>query len=688
MLPPTGPVGPRCDDPAVAVRTKTRSTGIERAVDAALAPVGGWADAPARAWLAADVARARAEAVDALEADPDPAGAARDLARALTVGGPTSPDGAPVALAREARGELLLERDDGTVERIAPDLEDRLEASARRVIADDLRERVLASDPDATDGALEVARARAVTRASRAVTSARGALERARAALLTKPPLVLGSSWCVDLARLPAALQDEVAACEPQAAAWAAQDERLPARVADTRLLPDDLAAQVVTALGPLDAARAGLLVEGDNARALRLLSARLAGEVQCAYLDPPFNTTSDGFAYADRLPSALWLAALDERLGLVSRLLRADGSLFAHIDGHEKERLRLLLDEHLHHVTEIVWRIGWISGFKSKANKFIRNHDTIYHYGRSPRPLFVKHYLPYPPGYVRRDGKPPTGAGYPLEDTWNCSEMDRLDSIQIKSFSREKVGHAGLTQKNEDLLERVLLSSSREGDLVLDPYLGSGTTAAVAHKLGRRWVGIERGAAAGDYARPRLVRVLAGDPRGVSARHGWRGGGGAFQTLRLESPDLALANVLAPGERAVPGQVAYTLAGGRPRLDPAVFADPLNAWLRGPDGARLRVDLPETLSWLLGVRVERIIERAAGRLVVGVDAAGQAVITVWPRASASARALLDEAPRGGTGTLVVPEGVAPARRWSGWKVVDLEQAFDEVLVPAGAAKR
>jgi hypothetical protein len=658
---------------------------VERAVDAALAPTGGWADGVARAWLATDVARARAEAVEALEAAPDPAAAARDLARALRPGGATAPDGAPVALAREARGELLVERDDGEVERLAPDLEARLERAAARVIADDLRARVVAQDTDG-QALVDLAQARAASRAASAVARARGALERARVALLTKPPLVLDASWCVDVARLPVPLQEDVSACAPQAASWAAEDARLPARVVDTRLLPGALAARVVAALGPLDVARAGLLVEGDNARALRLLTPRLTGEVQCAYLDPPFNTASDGFAYADRLPSALWLAALDERLGLVAPLLRGDGALFAHIDGHEKERLRLLLDEHLHHVTEIIWRIGWISGFKSRAQKFIRNHDTLYHYGRSPRPLFVKHYLPYPPGYVRRDGKPPSGAGYPLEDTWNCSEMDRLDSIQLKSFSREKVGHAGLTQKNEDLLERVLLSSSRPGDLVLDPYLGSGTTAAVAHKTGRRWVGIERGAAAGEYARPRLVRVLAGDPRGVSARHGWKGGGGAFQTLRLESAELTLANVLAPGERAAPGQVAYTLEGGVPRLDPAAFDDPLAAWLRGPGGTRVPVDLSETFSWLLGVRVERVVDVAAGRAVIAVDAAGGRSIALWPRASGDAPALLDLVPPDGAGTLFVPEGAGVRR--AGWVVHDLAQAFGEVLLPAGPVKR
>ena len=136
----------------------------------------------------------------------------------------------------------------------------------------------------------------------------------------------------------------------------------------------------------------------------------------------------------------------------------------------------------------------------------------------------------------MRRDGKPPRGQGLPLEDTWNCSSGDRLDSIQIKSFSREKVGRGDMTQKNEALLERMLEASSGPGDWVLDPYAGTGTTCATAHKMGRRWIGIERMEAARTVVLPRLKRVLFGDRYGISQARGWTGGG-AFQFVRLESP-------------------------------------------------------------------------------------------------------------------------------------------------------
>lgn len=666
MVPATGGVGGGCDSGDVIRR---RAAPPPRLIPAAVdgPPAEGWGAEAVIPWLAADLALARAEAEDALAGAPDPRQAGRDAAAALAAPVPSAAPGGPVGLAWAHRGEHVVERDDGPCETLAPDLEARLEAAAGRAAADALRARLL---DGAGDPAQEVAQQRATLAAARALARGRSAVERARVALWTRPPLVLASSWVVDAAALPAALQADVVA-------------EAEGGVIDTRGLPGDLGRRVVEALGASERAAAGLLVEGDNARALRLLAARLGGRVQCAYLDPPFNTTSDGFAYADRLPSHLWLAALDERLRLLVPLLRPDAALFAHIDGHEKERLRLLLDEHLHHVTEVIWRIGWVSGFKSRANKFIRNHDTIYHYGRSPRPLFVKQHLPYPAGYVRRDGKPPTGAGYPLEDTWNCSALDRLDSIQLKSFSREKVGCAGLTQKNEDLLERVILSSSRPGDLVLDPYAGSGTTAAVAHKTGRRWVTIERTAALEAFARPRLARVVAGCPRGVSARHGWKGGG-AFQTLTLESADQALASLLRPGERAAPGQVGFRLDGGRPRLDPAVWEDPLGAWLPW-GGGRVAVDLPETFAWLAGLRVEREVDGPAGRVCLA-----EGVVVAWRRPGASLDDVLrlaDGASRT-SGVLFVHGPGAPPRRWARREVRRLEPALDDLLVPDGGVAR
>jgi len=107
-----------------------------------------------------------------------------------------------------------------------------------------------------------------------------------------------------------------------------------------------------------------------------------------------------------------------------------------------------------------------------------------------------------------------------PLTNLWDDVPFQGLAKEGGVVFSRNK--------KPERLLARILAMSSDEGDWILDPFLGSGTTAAVAHKMGRRWVGIEKGEQAYRLCVPRLSRVVEGrDPTGVTRATGWRGGGG-----------------------------------------------------------------------------------------------------------------------------------------------------------------
>jgi hypothetical protein len=250
-------------------------------------------------------------------------------------------------------------------------------------------------------------------------------------------------------------------------------------------------------------------LVLGDCGRVLPGLLADLAGQVSLVYIDPPFDT-GGAFDFRASIPGApkdaprvavrayrdargldAWLAWFFDTAVLLRELLADGGSVYVHLDAHVAHYAKVLLDEVFGpgaFQREIVWRIGWVSGFKSRARGWIRNHDTLLFYAKGGKPAtFHKEYVPYPSGYVRRDGKPPRGRGYPIEDVWNGSDVDRLDSIQIKSFSGEKVGYP--TQKNEALVARIVRASSSPGDIVLDCFVGSGTTAVVAEKLGRQWV-------------------------------------------------------------------------------------------------------------------------------------------------------------------------------------------------------
>ena len=91
-------------------------------------------------------------------------------------------------------------------------------------------------------------------------------------------------------------------------------------------------------------------------------------------------------------------------------------------------------------------------------------------------------------------------------------------------------------TPKPERLAQRILHIATNPNDLILDSFLGSGTTAAVAHKMGRRWIGIEMGAHALTHCLPRLQKVIAGEQGGISEAVNWQGGGG-FEVLQLGAP-------------------------------------------------------------------------------------------------------------------------------------------------------
>ncbi|MEW5865541.1 MAG: DNA methyltransferase [Bacillota bacterium] len=282
-------------------------------------------------------------------------------------------------------------------------------------------------------------------------------------------------------------------------------------------------------------------LIWGDNLLVIGSLLEEFAGKIDLIYIDPPFATGADftftteigdGDAEVTKQQSIIeekayrdtWGRGIDSylqmmysRLRLIRDLLKETGSIYVHLDATVGHYVKPLLDEVFGPASfqrEIIWRIGWISGYKSAAKNWIRNHDTILFYVVTPNSFtFNKEYVPYPEGYTRRGGVETTGKGYPIEDVWNANPFefeltgeDSLDSIQIKSFSREKTGYA--TQKNESVLRRIINASSNPGDLVADFFCGSGTTLAVAEKLGRRWIGCDLSRFAIHTTRKRLLGI------------------------------------------------------------------------------------------------------------------------------------------------------------------------------------
>ena len=290
------------------------------------------------------------------------------------------------------------------------------------------------------------------------------------------------------------------------------------------------------TGSGPAEAFGDGdsLVLHGENRMCLASLLPRYAGKVKLIYLDPPYNTGSGAFSYHDRFPRDVWLDFMQKRLEPARQLLSEDGAIYVQLDYHQVHYAKVLMDEIFgeeNFQREIIWRIGWLSGYKTMENNWIRNHDTILFYAKNAARLdFKKQYIPRAEFKKTARSK---AERYPIEDVWNASEYDDLNSIAIVSFAGETVskllgaGDEVKGQKSEKLIQRIIKAHTDPGDLVLDFFGGSGTTAAVCMKTGRRFILCEQLDQHVDIALRRLEKVMAGEQSGVSKANGWRGGGG-----------------------------------------------------------------------------------------------------------------------------------------------------------------
>ncbi|NIT04413.1 site-specific DNA-methyltransferase [Candidatus Saccharibacteria bacterium] len=188
------------------------------------------------------------------------------------------------------------------------------------------------------------------------------------------------------------------------------------------------------------------------------------------------------------------YLCMMAPRLVEMHRILKSDGSIYLHCDPNASHYLKALMDAVFgpnRFRREIVWRIGWVSGFKTRANNWVRNHEILLYYTKGAKFTFNKQYKPYDPDYERRGTGKPTGPGIPFDDVWNVGdEPMNLTSIMIMSYSSEKMSYP--TQKPLNLLRLLIRASSNPGDVVLDPFCGCGTTIVAAHMEGRRWAGID----------------------------------------------------------------------------------------------------------------------------------------------------------------------------------------------------
>jgi DNA modification methylase len=261
----------------------------------------------------------------------------------------------------------------------------------------------------------------------------------------------------------------------------------------------------------------------GDNLQVMSHLLRDYRGKVDLIYIDPPFDSKADykkkiqmkgGQAsgersafeeaqYADIWTSDNYMQWLYERLTLCKEFLADEGSLFLHCDWHKSHQIRCLLDELFTpqgFVNEIVWH--YYNKMQGNINKFANNHDIIFWYKKGAKFTFnkVREKRDSPVTQLKREWNPETkslvnsrdengniiyieSTHRTVDDVWRLSMLQPADNVEPTGYP---------TQKPEHLIGRIVAAASKPGALVMDPFMGSGTTQAVAMKMGRRFIGAD----------------------------------------------------------------------------------------------------------------------------------------------------------------------------------------------------
>lgn len=282
-------------------------------------------------------------------------------------------------------------------------------------------------------------------------------------------------------------------------------------------------------------------LIYGDNLLTMQALLAgdpqtglsSLRGKVDLIYIDPPFDSKADyrtkvtlpgidlqqkptvveQFAYADTWEEGTisYLKMIYPRLVLMKELLSERGSIYVHIDWHIGHYLKILLDDIFgkdSFINELVW---CYTGPTNQKRNFPRKHDCVLLYSKTDNYIFNADNVRVPFVKSNKSGGKTSFAGKKdelflekLDEKGKIPEDWWADIADLGKVHSEAVGYA--TQKPIKLLERIIKASSNEGDLVCDFFGGSGTTAAVAEKLGRRWITCDIGKPASLVMRKRFI--------------------------------------------------------------------------------------------------------------------------------------------------------------------------------------
>ena len=309
------------------------------------------------------------------------------------------------------------------------------------------------------------------------------------------------------------------------------------------------------------------MIVFGDNLQFLKtinenkdpLIKDKVKGKVKLIYIDPPFATqdefqNKDGAkAYSDKKKGSEFLEFIRRRLILAKEILSDDGSIYVHLDEKMADYIKAIMDEIFgknNYRRQIIWSTKTSSGYKTKAENWIRGHDVILYYTKSLNFIFNKQFiLDYKKEYLNRFKKVDENGrryrddrsggarqyldelkGIALNDVW-----DDIMSFQQAATSSEITSYP--TQKPEELLARIIKASTNEGDLIMDFFGGSGTSMAVAEKLGRRWITCDLGKLSYLTMQKRLLQIQ--DSKCLESKTKYNKPARSFITCKLGMYDL-----------------------------------------------------------------------------------------------------------------------------------------------------
>jgi len=420
-----------------------------------------------------------------------------------------------------------------------------------------------------------------------------------------------------------------------------------------------DLEPEIIGLFDNLDQALDGWLIKSENYQALNTILNKFREKVQTIYIDPPFNKEQDAdYLYMVKYKDSTWITMLENRLRIAKELLNERGSIFVRCDYNGNMYVRLLMNEvfgeenfrneiKIAKSKEFYKTMTHIKKFSEEAESlfFFSKTDKLKFnliYRKKEQPSKYEPFLPVEDKNYQDfriiDGKEywsPKGRKWGIKQ----EEIDRylregrlkLEDGKWYLYTYEEplkdvwIDYQGYsktwgfpTENSEIFLKRVIESTSNEGDLVMDFFLGSGTTTAVAHKLKRKWIGVEMGEHFWTVALPRMKKVLAYDKSGISKekdvedKYNERNAGGFFKYYELEQFEDTLAKVVYEDldPLFITGRSIYEqyIFMGDKKLSDALGLDYEKGNVR-VDLSKLydNIDIAETLSNVLGKWIKRI---------------------------------------------------------------------------------